>query len=757
MPEPNGNGNGQRNSRGGRGRPPNGRGISPFLPAYTDARRRRTSRRRRARQTRRIVALVIVLLLVALAAAATLGAFATTTAFRASCSLDSVPIINELGQNSRVYDKNGDLLGLIRAEQNRQVVSFTEISPQLRAATVAIEDRRFYEHPGIDYEGILRAAISNVEAGKVRQGGSTITQQLVRNLFIGSDVSFNRKVKEACLALKLDEAWEKDEILDQYLNTVYYGNRAYGVEAAAQTYFGRPSGELTLAEAAMIAGLPQAPSAADPFSQGETALRRRNDVLLAMLDSGYISQERYEKAAGTDLVLKPGGLFVDQKEPLFFNFVRDQLVAEYGVNIVRNGGLQVFTTIDRELQRKAEEAILNRLNIEGDPAASIVSIDPATGFIRAMVQAQTGVGSSQFNLATQGRRQAGSSFKTYVLVEAVRRGINPDSTIYVSAPFTYQPVPTAAAWSPKTYSGSYAGRVSITRATVSSDNAVYARLTLDLGPEAVAKTARRMGVNRSELKPVASIGLGSNDVSVLEMASAYATLAAGGRYSQPTAIRRVVLANGEVDRQAGWGKPKQKQVLKDGEAAVVTRILQQNVQGGTGTRARLDGWSAAGKTGTTDDHTDAWFVGYTPVLSTAVWVGHPKSTTERMLSVHGTRVAGGTFPAEIWGDFMREALDGRSPVAFRPPKQLPQWSPWVGQYQLVGDEEEEEEEEEPGIGGKDDPKAPPPPKLKDKPPADENAPAPPGKDDPAPPADAPPDPAPAPPAEPPPPATPPAT
>ncbi len=457
MPDPQGNGNRKDNGRGAGRKPPRGRGINPFLPVYTDARRRRTSRRQRARRTRRLILLGVLLVLVALGGAAALGAFATASAFRASCSLDSVPVINELGQNSRVYDKNGELLGLIRAEQNRQVVSFTEISPQLRAATVAIEDRRFYEHPGIDYEGILRAAISNVEAGKVRQGGSTITQQLVRNLFIGNDVSFERKVKEACLALKLDEAWEKDEILDQYLNTVYYGNRAYGVEAAAQTYFGRPSGELTLAEAAMIAGLPQAPSAFDPFTQDEPALRRRNDVLLAMLDSGYISQERYEKAAGSDLVLKPGGLFVDQKEPLFFNFVRDQLVAEYGVNIVRNGGLQVYTTIDRELQRKAEEAILNRLDLEGDPAASIVSIDPATGFIRAMVQAQTGAGASQFNFATQGRRQAGSSFKTYVLVEAVRRGINPDSTVYVSAPFTYQPVPSVAAWSPKTYSGSYQG------------------------------------------------------------------------------------------------------------------------------------------------------------------------------------------------------------------------------------------------------------------------------------------------------------
>lgn len=686
------NGNGQQNSRGGPCRPPKNDDLSPFLPIYADARRRRAARLHRARRTRRVIVLVVVLVLVALGVAAALGAFATASAFHASCSLDSLPIVSQLGQNSRVYDKDGDLLGLIRAEQNRQVVSFSEISPQLRAATVAIEDRRFYRHPGIDYEGILRAAVSNVEAGRVRQGGSTITQQLVSNLFTGREVSFERKVEEACLALKLEEAWEKDQILDHYLNTVYYGNRAYGAEAAAQTYFGKPSTRrLTLAEAAMLAGLPQAPSVFDPFTRSDAALRRRNEVLRAMLESGFISQQRYEKAASADLVLKPGTLFVEQKEPLFFNFVRDQLIAEYGFERVRSGGLHIYTTIDRDLQQKAEEAILNHLDLEGDPAAALVSIDPATGFIRAMAQAQTGAAASQFNFATQGRRQAGSSFKTFVLVEAVRRRINPDSSIYLSAPLTYQPDPALPEWKPKTYSGSYAGRISITEATLRSDNAAYARLTLDLGPEAVARTARRLGVNRSELKPVASIGLGSNDVSVLEMASAYATLAAGGRYSRPTAVRRVELADGEIDRRAGWGRPEQERVLEDGEAAVVTRILEQNIQSGTGTRARLDGWPAAGKTGTTDEHTDAWFVGYTPVLSTAVWVGHPESTMERMLDVHGIRVAGGTFPAQIWGDFMQQALADRRPIPFRSPARLPRWRPWAGPYQFVGDVQEEKE------------------------------------------------------------------
>ncbi len=708
-----------------------------------------------------MVVLVAIVAILVLGTAVVAGAFITASAFRESCSLDSIEIINKLGQNSRILDKDGRLLGVIAAEQNRQVVSLSAMSPWIGKATVAIEDRRFYEHPGIDYEGIVRAAVSNVEAGSIQEGGSTLTQQLVRNLFIDNERSFNRKVKEACLALKLDEAWEKDQILQEYLNTVYYGHRAYGVQAAAQTYFSKNAKNLTLSEAALVAGLPQAPTAFDPFEQPRAAVGRRNAVLRAMFEAGYIEQERFEKASSAEINLKPGKFFAERREPLFFSFVRDELVREYGTNLVRNGGLTVTTTIDKRLQDLAEDAILEHLNVAGDPAAAIVSIAPGSGDIVAMAQAQKGVIRGQFNYATQGQRQAGSSFKTFVLVEAIRRGVNPETTYYDSAPFRWQPVPGGEVWEPKTYDNSYVGPISLTRATLRSDNAVYARLTLDVGPEGVAQVARKMGINRSELKPVASIGLGANGVTVLEMASGYATLAAGGKFRQPRAIRRVEFANGQIDKQGSFRNNEGKQVIPDWVAAETTRILQQNVLGGTGTAARLpDGWRAAGKTGTTDDHTDAWFTGYTPRLATAVWVGYPKTTQKRMLGVHGINVAGGTFPARIWGTYMTAALANIVPTAFPSPRRAPAWTSWKGQYAFTGDPtttdetetetDEETNEKKPKNPPKPDtlPTEQPPEPAADPEPVPEPGPAPEPAPDPAAEPAPPPEPAPAPPPEP---------
>ncbi len=749
-----GDGNGPRRD-GPKNGGPRRRGNKqwPVLPAYSNARRRRLTRRRRSRTVRRVAVLVAIVVVIGLIAAAVLGAFAAASAFRSSCSLDSIQIVNTLGQNSRILDKDDQLLGVVAADQNRQVVGMSAMSQWIPTATVSIEDKRFYDHPGIDYEGIVRAAISNVEAGSIQQGGSTLTQQLVRNLFVGvdSERTFNRKVKEACLALKLDEAWEKDRILQEYLNTVYYGHRAYGVQAAAQTYFSKDAKDLTLAEAALVAGLPQAPSAFDPFEQPRAAVARRNAVLRAMRDTGEISHERFQKASAAEVSLKPGKIFTAaQRQPLFFTFVLDELVREYGTNVVRNGGLIVRTTIGKSLQDKAEKAILQHLDRPGDPAAAIVAVDPRNGNIGAMAQAQKGVPRGEFNYATQGQRQAGSSFKTFVLVEAIRRGANPDTTNYVSAPFRWQPVPGGEVWAPKTYDNSYVGTISLTRATLRSDNSVYARLTLDVGPDRVAKLARNMGVNRSDLKPVASIGLGSNGVTVLEMASAYATLAAGGSYLRPRAVTRVTFANGQIDKNLSSRKPEAKRVIPDWVAAETTRILQQNVLGGTGTNAQLpNGWRAAGKTGTTDDHTDAWFTGYTPRLATAVWVGYPKSTNRRMLGVHGMNVAGGSFPAQIWGTFMTQALNGVAAVAFAPPKGAPNWRPWKGQWAFYGattDDESTEDEattKKPGDGPDPTPDTPPA-----EPPGADPTPGPAPEPPPAAPAPAPPPAEPAPPASP---------
>ena len=578
------------------------------------------------------------------------AAFTGATAFRNSCDLDSLRPVT-IGENSFVYAADGSLLGAIPAEKNRQPLTFGEMAPWSLRATVAIEDRRFWEHGGLDYEGIIRAAVKNLEQGRIVEGGSTITQQLVRNLYIGNERSFERKIKEACLALKLNEAWTKERILETYMNQVPYGNQAYGIEAAAQTYFAKSAGDLNLVQSALLAGLPQAPSAYDPFARPEAARARRDEVLLAMLEAGDIEQGRYEKALATPLRLHRGELYTKIREPYFFGYVRDLLIKKYGVTAVRSGGLKVHTTIDPRFQKLAKQAITANLYLSTDPASALVSINPRNGAIRAMAAVAPGRKGLQFNLAEQGRRQAGSAFKTFVLAEAIKQGINPDSTRYMSAPFVWQPDPLSEPWEVSTFDHSYYGVSTIRQATIRSDNSVYARLTLDVGPENVAQTARKMGI-RTKLEPVASIGLGSNAVSVLEMASAYSTLAAGGIYSEPMAIRKVILPSGKVD--PAWGKGNRKRVMSDGQAYVVTQILQENILGGTGTAAN-PGRPAAGKTGTTDNFADAWFAGYTPNLATAVWVGYPNAQIE-MRSVHGISVAGGSFPAMIWHDFVVPAL-----------------------------------------------------------------------------------------------------
>jgi penicillin-binding protein 1A len=693
-----GNGNG--------GRYGNGNGGLLGAANNRNRRRRRERRRRDKAQSRRFIAVTTVAVLLATLALLVAAAFTGAAAFRASCSLASLRPVS-IGQNTFVYAADGTLLGAIPAEKNRTPVPLDRIAPHLVDATVAIEDRRFYAHGGLDYEGILRAAIKNLEQGEIVQGGSTITQQLVRNLYIGNDVSWQRKTQEACLALKLEEEglpriwgpapagldsgevkrWKKDRILETYLNQVYFGNHAYGVEAAARTYFAKPAGDLNLAESALIAGLPQAPSIYDPFRQPEVAVARRNDVLRAMVDARYITQTEYEATIAKPLRLRPGKRYTKIREPYFFSYVREELIAAYGASRVRGGGLRVYTTIVPKLQKAAVKAMKQTLNQQGDPASAIVTINPRNGAIRAMTAVIPGKKKIQFNLAAQGRRQAGSSFKTFVLTEAIRRGINPDTTMYISAPFHWQPDPTCSeavdpncVWDVSTYDGSYVGGTNIHAATLRSDNTVYARLTLDIGPENVVKTARKMGI-RTKLQPVASVGLGSNSVSVLEMASAYATLAAGGVYSKPMAIRKVVLPDGTVSRE-GWGVSERRRVLADGVAYEVTKILQDNMTAGTGTGAYYGDPSSAGKTGTTDNWTDAWFAGYTPRASTVVWVGYPNAQIE-MTSVHGIRVAGGTFPATIWHLFMDSAFGGLPYLDWPYPKDPVEWKPFEGQYDYV--------------------------------------------------------------------------
>ena len=657
--------------------PPRGRSRrddDDFENVLRRTRRRRDRGKHRGKRRLRILLVCVLVFLLALV----VGSVGAVAKFRSSCDLSKLrPVEN--GQNSFVYAADGSLLGSIPAEKNRTNVGLHQISIWERGATVAIEDHRFYEHGGVDYQGIIRAAWSDLRAGHVVQGGSTIAQHLVRNLYISKERTFKRKIKEACLAIKLSRRWSKDRILTEYMNQVYYGNHAYGIEAAAQTYFSKHARNLGLDQAALLAGLPQAPSEYDPFHRPGTARARRDEVLRAMLRYRAITPAQYRQAiAQRQLQLKPGRLYTRIKEPYFFSYVRDQLIAEYGAATVRTGGLRVYTTIDPRLQRAAVRAIKNTLYLRNDPASAVVSIAPATGAIRAMTAVTPGRTGNQFNLVAQARRQPGSTFKVFVLTAAIAEGMNPDSTYYTSAPFHYQPDPYTAAWDVQTYDHTYAGSISVTSATLRSDNTVYAQLTLDVGPDKVAAMAHRLGV-KSHLDVVPAMGLGADAISPLEEASAYATLAAGGIYSKPMAITKVVLAGGKVDTDVGWGNPQRKRVISDGVAYEVTRILQMNIQEGTGVGANI-ARPAGGKTGTTDNHADAWFSGYTPQLETTVWVGYPGGEIP-MESVHGIAVAGGTFPATIWHLFMQAAL-WRAPVLeFLQPRNPVEWRSFTqGQY-----------------------------------------------------------------------------
>ncbi len=645
-------------------------------------------RRRRSRPKRgRKLALVLVVLAVVLVASG-IAAGGAVLAFGSKCDLDALRPAR-IGQNTFVYAADASLLGVIPAERNREVVTLGQMSPWLRKATVAIEDRRFYDHGGLDAEGIARAVWRDIKAGQVVEGGSTITQQLVRTLYISNERTVQRKVKEACLAVKLDDAWSKQKILASYLNSVFYGNLAYGAEAASRTYFSHAARSLTLPQAALLAGLTQAPSSYDPLVDPGRARQRRNQVLDAMLEESMISPAQHRWARRQPIGLRPGRLYEQIREPYFFGYVRDQLVKAYGAETVRSGGLQVYTTIEPRWQRLAQKAISDTLTRRIDPAAAIVSIDPANGAIRAMTAIVPGRANNQFNLLSQARRQPGSTFKSFVLAAAVERGMDPASTYYVSAPFTYRPrangnCDDGSWWCVRTYDSSYTGWTSVERATLRSDNSVYAQLTLDVGPARVASMARRLGV-RTPLQvngafPPA-MGLGSVAVSPLDMASAYATLAAGGVYNEPTAIRRVILNGKPDDRWAAHHR--RTRVVPDGVASVVTKILEDNVRYGTGTAAALDR-PVAGKTGTTDKHADAWFVGYTPGLSTAVWMGFTRGEVP-MTNVHGISVSGGSFPAQIWRRFMDPALAGLPVRDFPEPSQpvtFEQWQrgPWALSY-----------------------------------------------------------------------------
>ncbi|MFL5946438.1 MAG: PBP1A family penicillin-binding protein [Gaiellaceae bacterium] len=617
-------------------------------------------RRRRIRKLRLLVLLLILLLLGT--ASFSYGLITAVASQIPNCDPGQVP--HEVDGHIYAND-NHTILATLRGSESRILLDTDQIAPIMQQAIVAIEDKRFYEHNGVDMRGIGRAVWADVTNKSVVQGGSTITQQFVKNSCVTTARTISRKLKEAALAWQLEQRWPKLRILTAYLNTIYFGNGAYGIQRAAQTYFDTTAERLTLPQAALLAGIPADPSRFDPVTNPTAARARRREVLRAMEAQGDITANDARRAARARLpragdVRLPG---IEGPAPYFVNYVKQQLIEKYGTRRVFGGGLNVQTTIDLRLQKLAREAIQSVLKETNGPSAALVAVRPRTGEVLAMYGGDN-FRQSQFNLAVQGERQPGSSFKPFVLATALKQGISPATT------FASKPVNIFIGdkyWPVHNYENDYVGAADLVTATAISDNSIFAQLTRLVGPGNVATTARKLGITR-HLNPYFAIGLGADAVSPLEMARAFSTFANNGRRvdgsvfgNRPRAIARISNARGNLTDD---NRPRYRAVLSPNQGALLTNILEGVVRAGTGKRAALPDRVAAGKTGTTENYGDAWFVGYTPQLATAVWVGYPNKLKPMLTEYHGEAVAGGTFPAEIWRAFTQRALVGTTPESF---------------------------------------------------------------------------------------------
>jgi penicillin-binding protein 1A len=586
--------------------------------------------------------------------------------------------------SSTIYAANGQLLGTVEGDSLRTPIASSEMPLVLKEATVSIEDQRFYQHGAVDFTSIIRAALADAVTGHTVQGGSTIAMQLARNLYLNDEQTFQRKVKEAVIAERLEQSHSKDAILADYLNTVPYGavggQEAYGVQAASRIFFDEPASDLTLVQAALLAGLPQAPTQYNPFEDVAAATTRRNEVLGKMAQLHYISYATADAAEAAPLGVKHSDFYQTRKDNYFFNYVNEQLVKKYGEATVEEGGLKVHTTLDPRIQDLAKTAIDTVLDEPGDPESAEVVEDPHNGHVLAMAQTGTYGPTQQLNYATQGFRQPGSTFKAIVLADALSRGIDPYDTEYLS--HTLEP-----GWLPgyPTYmvtidgGGSLNAPLDIEQALVASDNTVFAQLAADLGESSVTAMAYKLGVT-SHLSsfPAEALGGLTRGVSPLEMANVYSTLADGGWRNKQISITKVVFPNGRVDKS--WGKRHRTKVLSTPAAAVETDILHDNVLGGTATASAISCPTAA-KTGTTSNLVDAWLDGYTPNVASVVWMGYAKADIS-MDDVHGQAQYGGDLPAQIWHDTMETVAV--PPCAALPPTTGMTYVPFSGHFQQVG-------------------------------------------------------------------------
>ena len=626
-------------------------------PQRTGARAPRAPKRRsRGKAILRITALLVAF---AFVAAAVAGVIVYNQV--AAGLPDPTKPLQGTDLTTRVLDRNGALITNLFADQNRQYVTLADIPLVLQHAVISTEDQRYYEHAGVDPLGMLRAVFVDLKAGAQVQGGSTITQQYVKQAFVGDQSTLKRKLQEAILAYRVEQNYSKDKILEMYLNTIYFGHASYGVQTAAQTYFGKSVKDLTVPEAAMLAGVIKSPARYSPYYDMAAAKLRRDTVLGQMRDQGYIDAASCAAAQASPITTK--GLKRGSKvAPYFVEYLKQTLVDTYGEAAVYRGGLTITTTLDLKMQAAADKAATSILNRKADPSVSLVAIDPKTGEIRAMVGGRDFL-TQQFNVAVQGHRQSGSAFKPFVLVTALEDGISPEATFTAQSGSFH--VPGGQVWRVAGEPG-FKGPLRLRAATAHSINPVFAQLILKIGADRVVATAKSMGVT-TKITPVPAVALGgmAEGVTPLEMASAYGTLADGGSHVPATAILKVVDKAGAVLFEA---KHVAKKVVDPAIAYLTTDILKGVITGGTGTAAKI-GRPAAGKTGTTQLNTDAWFVGYTPDLVASVWVGYPSAKIP-MNNVHGIKVTGGSFPARIWAAFMKAALKGTPATAFKRPSGL---------------------------------------------------------------------------------------
>jgi penicillin-binding protein 1A len=566
---------------------------------------------------------------------------------------------------SRVYSDSNQLLAEFFVE-NRTPVVLSDVPEALIRALVATEDARFYSHRGLDYRGIARALYRNVRSGKILEGGSTLTQQLAKVLFLTPERSYLRKIKEMALALKIEQRYTKQEVLTLYLNQIYFGSGAYGVEAAAQTYFGKQVKDLTLAECALLAGIPRSPKYYSPFKSRESALGRRAHVLNRLVATGSVTEAQALEASRIPLPTQPA---IQHKgpapAPYFVEYIRQKVEERFGSSILYSGGLNIYTSINTTLQGHAERALITGLG-KLDPKldrrhkhlqplqAAIIALDPATSHIRAMVGGRD-FSKSQFNRAWQALRQPGSAFKPIVYAAAIERGFSATDMLS-DTPMSIR-VDAKKTWTPENFTRTYQGDVTLRKALAQSLNVPTVRLISKIGIEETIRYARTLGI-KSPLKAVLPLALGSSDVTLLDLTSAYSVFANGGIRLEPVAILSITDSSGRV---LSSSDPLPLQAIKPETAYIITNLLKGVIERGTGWKARELGRPVAGKTGTTNDYRDAWFIGYTPSLVAGVWVGFDD---QRSL---GPKATGSRAALPVWLDFMKHAHQNQEPMDFSIP------------------------------------------------------------------------------------------